>query len=105
MRCAIGLVTVLACLATEVSAEVPECQPHRAIISIDPLPKIPADGRVEVAFTISPSGKPQDLVLVLSEIDWPGATDLALKAVASAQFDPPSEACRQKLMIRFMQHL
>jgi TonB family protein len=105
MRGAICLITALSGLASQASADVPECRPKRAVLSIaaldGSLPRIPPVGYVEVAFTIAPTGKPQDIVVLSSQIDWPEANARALKVVANARFDPPSSPCTQTMKVRF----
>ena len=105
MRCVICLIVALAGLGSVARADAPECQPKRAVLSIPAfygsLPRVPPVGYVEVAFTVAPTGKPQDMVVLSSQIDWPEAPARALQIVASAQFDPPSHACRQTMKVNF----
>jgi TonB family protein len=105
MRDAICLPTALSALATQAGADVPECRPKRAVLSVAPvsldLPRIPPAGYVEVAFTIAPTGKPQDIVLLSSHADYPAANAWALKIAADARFDPPSSPCTQTMKVRF----
>ena len=106
MRGALCLITVLLGLASQASADVPECQPKRAVVSIAPpdlgsLPRTPPLGYVDVAFTIAPTGEPRDIVVLSSHIDWPEGNTDALKVVANARFDPPSSSCRQVMRVRF----
>jgi TonB family protein len=105
MRGTIWLITALSGFASQASADVPECLPKRAVLSLAALyaswPRTPPAGYVEVAFTIAPTGKSQDLAVISSQIDWPEAQARALEIVAGAQFDPPSRACRQTMKVKF----
>ena len=106
MRGALCLITGLLGLASQASADVPECRPKRAVVSIasldlGSLPRTPPLGYVDVAFTIAPTGEPRDIVVFSSHIDWPEANAHALKVVASARFDPPSSSCTQVMRVRF----
>jgi hypothetical protein len=106
MRVAICLVTALAGLTSQASADVPECRPKRAVLSIAPLdlsslPRIPPLGFVEVAFTIALTGRATDIVVVSSHINWSEAPTRAINVLESAQFDPASYPCRQTMKIRF----
>ena len=102
----ICLITALWILASKAIADVPECQPKRAVLSIRPLdlgslPRTPPTGYVEVAFTIAPTGMATDTVVVSSHVDWAEAPARAIKVLSTAQFDPPTHPCKQTMKVRF----
>jgi hypothetical protein len=103
---AICLIIALWSLASQAIADVPECQPKRAVLSIRPLdlgslPRTPPTGYVEVAFTIAPTGLATDTVVVSSHVDWSEAPARAIKALSTVQFDPPTHPCKQTMKVRF----
>ena len=103
---AICLITALWGLASQASADVPECQPKRAVLTIKPLdlgslPRVPPTGYVEVAFTVAPTGIAMDPIVISSHIDWSEASARAIKVLSTIQFDPPPHPCKQTMKVRF----
>jgi hypothetical protein len=107
MRSAICLIAALASAGSAARADVSECQPKRAILSIAPADcpstRVPYLGYIDVAFPVQPTGNPEDLTVISSHVDSSEALAhaCALNVVANARFDPPHTACRQMMRIRF----
>lgn len=86
--------------------DYPECRPKKAILRLDylfkqQLPRTPPIGYMELRFTVSNSGKAQDLVVIRSTMNWSPAETIAREAVASALFEPPSKPCSQTMRFSF----
>jgi hypothetical protein len=96
-----------AAVAGETSTVVRECKPKRAILKIDykplelQLPRVLPVGDLKLAFVVSREGKAVDIRTVWSRSDWPSWDTAAMTVLSGAQFDPPTEPCRQTMRFKF----